>query len=109
MEGHVVGYEYHFTSESASEAKREILTEQFPRDARIYDDETLGTCEEMLVNSPTLVKALGLPSNTVAVAQIELETGHDENGEEQPFDPSSVDNAIISEGYRGIESQKAEC
>jgi hypothetical protein len=107
--GHVVGYEYHFASKSAEEAKQEILGEQFPHDATIYDDETLGTCEELLVKSPALVKALGLPTNTVAAAQIELETGHDENDEEQPFDPSSVDGASISEGYRGIEGQEAEC
>jgi hypothetical protein len=108
VDGRVVGYEYHFISKTAEEAKQEILAEQFPHDATIYDDETLRTCEEMLVRSPTLNKRLEL-ANTVAVAQIELETGHDENDEEQPFDPSSVDGASISEGYRGIESQKPEC
>lgn len=104
-EGHVTRYEYRFKEESAAAAKEEILREQFPPDASIFDDDTLGKCEEMLVRSPTIVKALGLPAGTVA-AQIELGTGVE--GEES-FNPSSVDAATLSEGYRGIESQKPEC
>jgi hypothetical protein len=109
--GRVTGYEYHFNDESASEAKQTILAEQFPHDARIFDDETLPKCELMLVRSPTLVQALGEHGNpaTVPVAQIELETGHDENDEEQPFDPSNVDGALVTEGYPGIEKIKPEC
>src|ERR1700722_4254716 len=107
----VTGYEYHFEGESASEAKRAILAEQFPHDATIFDDETLPKCELMLIRSPTLARALGERGNpaTVPVAQIELETGHDENDEEQPFNPSSVDGALVTEGYPGIEKIKPEC
>lgn len=107
----VTGYEYHFEDESASEAKRAILAEQFPHDATIFDDETLPKCELMLIRSPTLARALGERGNpaTVPVAQIELETGHDENDEEQPFNPSNVDGALVTEGYPGIEKIKPEC
>ncbi len=108
-DGHVIGYEYHFVRKSSVAARREILAEQFPPDATIYDDEMLGTCELMLIKSRTLVRALGLPTSTVAAAQIDLETGHDENDQEQPFDPSSVDGALVTEGYPGIENIKPEC
>lgn len=61
----------------------------------------------MLV-SPTLTHMLRLPSSSPA-AQIELETGG-ENGGGEAFDPSSVDHAILSEGYPGIEKIKGgEC
>jgi hypothetical protein len=100
--GRVTGYEYHFASESAKEAQSAVLREQFPADARAFHYEVLNTCAIMLIRSATLTQALGLSAGT-PVAQISLEASPTESAEEQPFDPSSVDTAIVSGGYSGIE------
>jgi hypothetical protein len=101
--GRVTRYEYVFASESAKQAQAAILREQFPADASVFRYEVLDTCAIVLVRSPTLAQALGLPAGT-PVAQIGLEkttaTG------EEPFNPSSVDHALIMEGYPGIQGIK---
>ena len=62
----------------------------------------------MLVHSATLAHLLGLPAAS-PVSQIELETGSEASGHEEALDPSSVDGAIVSEGYPGIEKLPGEC
>jgi arylsulfatase A-like enzyme len=106
--GHVTGYEYHFQSESAEDARMAILHEQFPTDAKALQYKELPTCALMLVSSPTLARPLGLPAGT-PVAQVELETGSEASGHEEAFDPSSVDGALVSLGYPGIERGAPEC
>lgn len=100
--GRVTGYEYHFQSESVKQAQSAILRGQFPADATIFHYEPLDTCAIMLVKSPTLTRALGLPSGTPP-AQISLEDVSSETGESAPFDPASVNLAIVSKGFPGIE------
>jgi len=98
--GRVTGYEYNFHAETMATAQETILHEQFPSDATTFQPERLSTCAFVLVRSPTLNKALGLPSSSPA-AQIEFQTLT--NGQAEALNPSSVDSAIISEGYLGIE------
>lgn len=107
-DGHVTGYEYHFQSESATEARSAILAEQFPPDATVVGYKELATCAVMLVKSAAVAPLLGLPEGT-PVAQLELETGSEASGHEETLDPSSVDGALITEGYPGIEGLKDEC
>jgi hypothetical protein len=102
--GLVTQYEYHSVSMSASDARAAILAGQFPHDATIIHYHELPTCALMLVRSAALAHALGLPAGTPA-AQIELETGSEASGHENAFDPASVDGAVISEGYQGIETK----
>jgi len=98
--GHVTGYECNFHAESMAKAQETILHEQFPTDATTFQPEQLSRCAFVLVRSHTLNKALGLSASSPA-AQIEFETLA--NGQPEGLCPSSVDSAIISEGYPGIE------
>jgi hypothetical protein len=58
-DGRVVGYDYHLHSEPIAAAKTDVLSSQFPPDAREAWFAVKGTCAQMLVRSATLARVLG--------------------------------------------------
>jgi hypothetical protein len=94
-DGRVLNYTYHFGSEPISQAKANVMSTQFPRDARIVWFSTKGTCAQMLVQSNLLREALSSKAigDTEGTALVEF--GTESSGGEESYDASAVTNALM--------------
>jgi hypothetical protein len=93
QDGHVLGYDYHFTNEPIDQAKAQTLSQNFPSDAHTLWFVVKDTCAQMLVQSDAVGQALSAPSIGDSGGFVLVEFGSGIN--EDSYDSSAVSDALF--------------
>jgi hypothetical protein len=105
--GHVLGYDYHFNSEPISQAKAQVLTQNFPTDAHPLWFAVKDTCAQMAVQSNAVGHTLSDHSIGDSGGFVLVEFGSGINADH--YDAGSVSDGLFMLAQDGSQSSAPDC